>query len=158
MDAPSAAGFIVGSQLAPVIVRRFRPAYVMAGGLALAAVGFGVLTQVGGNDDWRPLVIGYFVVSLGLAPVFTLATDLIVGTAPPEQAGAASAMAETSSELGGALGIAILGSIVTAIYRGAMAAPLPAGVPARLPPRRGTHWAAPLRRLGSCPPRRARCC
>lgn len=64
-----------------------------------------------------------------LGAVFTLATDLIVGTAPPEQAGAASALAETSSELGGALGIAILGSVVTAIYRSVMAAPLPAGVP-----------------------------
>ena len=53
--APSAAGFIVGSQLAPVIVRRVRPAYVMAGGLALAAVGFAVLAQVGGqHTDWRP--------------------------------------------------------------------------------------------------------
>jgi MFS transporter, DHA2 family, multidrug resistance protein len=125
--APSGAGFIVGSQLAPVIVRRVRPAYVMAGGLVLAAVGFAVLTQVGGG--LAALVTGFVVLSLGLAPVFTLATDLIVGTAPPEQAGAASAIAETSSELGGALGIAILGSIVNAIYRSAMASAVPAGVP-----------------------------
>jgi DHA2 family multidrug resistance protein-like MFS transporter len=68
-------------------------------------------------------------VSLGLAPVFTLATDLIVGNAAPEQAGAASAIAETSSEFGGALGIAMLGSIVTAVYRSVMATALPAGVP-----------------------------
>ncbi|GLQ55464.1 hypothetical protein GCM10010862_27230 [Devosia nitrariae] len=72
---------------------------------------------------------GYVLFSLGLAPVFTLATDPIVGTAPPERAGAASAIAETSSELGGALGIAILGSIVTAIYRSAMASAVPPGVP-----------------------------
>ena len=127
--APSAAGFIVGSQLAPVIVRRVRPAYVMAGGLALAAMGFTVLAQVRGHDGLAAVVTGYVLISLGLAPVFTLATDLIVGTAPPEQAGAASAIAETSSELGGALGIAILGSVVTAIYRSVMANPLPAGVP-----------------------------
>lgn len=127
--APSGAGFIVGSQLAPVIVRRVRPAYVMAGGLVLAAIGFGVLTQVAGSNGLAALVTGYVVLSLGLAPVFTLATDLIVGTAPPEQAGAASAIAETSSELGGALGIAILGSTVNAIYRSAMASAVPAGVP-----------------------------
>ena len=84
-------------------------------------MGFAVLAQVGGPDGLAALVTGYVVLSLGLAPVFTLATDLIVGTAPPEQAGAASAVAETSSELGGALGIAILGSIVTAIYRSVMA-------------------------------------
>lgn len=127
--APSGVGFIVGSQLAPVIVRRIRPAYVMAGGLVLAAIGFAVLTQVGGPDGLAALVTGYILFSVGLAPVFTLATDLIVGTAPPERAGAASAVAETSSELGGALGIAILGSIVTAIYRSAMASAVPGNVP-----------------------------
>jgi MFS transporter, DHA2 family, multidrug resistance protein len=126
--APSAAGFILGSQLAPVIVRRIRPAYVMAGGLALTALGFGILTQVGNSYGLAALVTGYVVLSLGLAPVFTLATDLIVGTAPPEQAGAASAIAETSSALGGALGIAILGSIVTAVYRSAMAGSVPNGL------------------------------
>ena len=71
---------------------------------------------------------GYVVVSLGLAPVFTLATDLIVATAPPELAGATAAVAETSSELGGALGIAILGSIVTAVYRNQVAEAVPVGV------------------------------
>ena len=48
---------------------------------------------------------------MGIAPVFTLATDLVVRSAPPEQAGAAASLSETSSELGRALGIAILGSI-----------------------------------------------
>jgi MFS transporter, DHA2 family, multidrug resistance protein len=63
--------------------------------------------------------------------VFTLGTDLIVGAAPPERAGAAAALSETSSELGGALGIAILGSLGTALYRGAMErAGAGAGVPA----------------------------
>jgi len=127
--APSGAGFIVGSQLAPVMVRRVRPAYVMAAGLVLAAIGFAVLSQVGGPAGLSALVTGFVLLSLGLAPVFTLATDLIVGTAPPEHAGAASGIAETSSELGGALGIAILGSIVTAIYRSAMANAVPADVP-----------------------------
>ena len=61
--------------------------------------------------------------------MFTLTTDLIVGSAPPERAGAASAISETSAEFGGALGIAVLGSIGTAVYRGAMADAMPAGVP-----------------------------
>jgi DHA2 family multidrug resistance protein-like MFS transporter len=57
--------------------------------------------------------------------VVTLTTDLVLGATPPERAGAASAISETSSELGGALGIALLGSVVTAAYRGAMAGAAP---------------------------------
>jgi DHA2 family multidrug resistance protein-like MFS transporter len=75
------------------------------------------------------LVIGSIIYSLGISPVVILATDLIVGSAPVEKAGAASAISETSSELGGALGIAVLGSIGAAVYRGAMAGAVPAGVP-----------------------------
>jgi DHA2 family multidrug resistance protein-like MFS transporter len=58
-----------------------------------------------------------------------MTTDMIVGTVPPERAGIAAGMSETSTEFGGALGIAVLGSIVTAIYRGAMSDAVPAGVP-----------------------------
>jgi DHA2 family multidrug resistance protein-like MFS transporter len=126
---PSFGGFIVGAMLTPVIVRRVRPAFVISAGLALAAVGFAVLAQVGDASGLALLVTGSAIYSLGLAPVITLATDLIVGSAPAERAGAASAISETSSELGGALGIAVLGSIGTAVYRGMMADGVPVGVP-----------------------------
>jgi DHA2 family multidrug resistance protein-like MFS transporter len=126
---PSFGAFILGSMLTPPIVRRVRPAYVMSGGMALAAAGYGLLTQVDGDYALAILVTASVVFSLGEAPVFTLATDLIVGTAPPERAGAAAAISETSSELGGSLGIAILGSIGTALYRGQVADAVPAGVP-----------------------------
>jgi MFS transporter, DHA2 family, multidrug resistance protein len=69
------------------------------------------------------------VFSLGLAPVDTLATDLAVGAAPPQRAGAASAITETAAEFGGALGIAVLGVVGTAVYRGQLAHGIPAGVP-----------------------------
>src|SRR5262245_12667775 len=128
---PSAAGFIVGSNLAPRLLRRVRPAWVVGGGLGVAAVGLGVLTQVGGSADADLAVLGgaSLLVSLGLAPVFTATTDLIVSSAPPERAGAASGISETGAELGGALGIAILGSIGVAVYRAQLADTLPAGVP-----------------------------
>jgi DHA2 family multidrug resistance protein-like MFS transporter len=126
---PWAGAFIVGSSLTAVIARRFRPVSVVVAGLVLAAIGFGVLTQAGGPSGLPVLVTGSVVYSLGLAPVFTLANDMIIGNAPPERAGAASAISETSSELGGALGIAILGSIGAAVYRGAMARAVPDGVP-----------------------------
>jgi DHA2 family multidrug resistance protein-like MFS transporter len=126
---PSAGGLIAGSMLAPLIARRVRPAFVMAAGLALSAVGFGMLTQVDGASGLVVLVIGSVVLSLGVAPVGTLATDMIVGSAPPERAGAASGISETSAEFGGALGIAVLGSVGTAVYRNRVADAFPDGVP-----------------------------
>jgi DHA2 family multidrug resistance protein-like MFS transporter len=126
---PSSVGFIVGSLLTPLLVRRARPAYVMAAGMVLAAVGFGLLTQVDPAAGLAVLVAGSVAFSLGSAPMTTLATDLMVGTAPPDRAGAASGISETSSEFGGALGIAILGVIGTAVYRGQMTDAVPAAVP-----------------------------
>jgi DHA2 family multidrug resistance protein-like MFS transporter len=127
---PSALAFIAGSMLTPAIVGRFPPAHVVAGGMAVSAAGFFLLSLV---DDVAPplamLVAGSVVFSLGLTPVVTLTTDIVLSAAPPERAGAASALSETSSEFGGALGIAVMGSIVTAIYRGKFDDTLPAGVP-----------------------------
>jgi DHA2 family multidrug resistance protein-like MFS transporter len=125
---PFAIAFIVGSTVTPMIARRFRPADVMAVGLLLAALGFAILAQVGRTSGPGMLVAGFVVYSLGLAPVFTLANDIIIGQAPPERAGAAAGISETSSELGGALGIAVLGSIGTVVYRRLLADGLP-GVP-----------------------------
>ncbi|MGH2649995.1 MAG: MFS transporter, partial [Actinomycetota bacterium] len=127
---PWALAFVVGSQLTPRLVQRIRPAYLMAVGLALAAAGFAAFTQVDETSGFPVFLVGSVVFSLGLAPVFTLAIDLIVGVAPPERAGAASAIAETGAEFGGAIGIAVFGSIGIAIYRGVMAGGIPAGVPA----------------------------
>ena len=130
-SAPSGIAFILSSNLTPVIARRISRARVIAGGLAVTAVAFVVMAQVdGGSRDLGLVVAAYVLMSLGLATVFTLTTDFIVGAAPPERAGLAAGMAETSSEFGGALGIAILGSVVTAIYRPLVAATLPSGLPA----------------------------
>jgi MFS transporter, DHA2 family, multidrug resistance protein len=87
--------------LPPLVVRRVSPAAASAGGLAVAAVGFGLLTQVDDTSGLTILVIGSVVLSLGIAAVVPLTTDLIVGSAPPEKAGAASGISETGTELGG---------------------------------------------------------
>ena len=129
---PASAGFVLGSMLTPVLARRARPAFVMAAGLALAAVGLGLFTQLHGGAGLGILVTGSVVFSLALAPVDTLAADLVVGAAPPERAGAASALSETGAEFGGALGIAILGVIGTRIYRGQLTGALLAGLPPRI--------------------------
>jgi len=121
---PSAFGFIAGAMLAPPLLGGVRPATVVGSGLALAATGFAVIAQAGGIE-W--VVAGSVLFSLGLAPVAGLSTELVVGAAPPERAGAASGISETSAELGGALGIAVLGSIGAAVYRSQIA--IPRGVP-----------------------------
>ena len=104
----------------------------MGAGMAVAAVGTAMLLglSVDGDGGLVLIVVASIIISLGLAPVITLATELIVGSAPPEQAGAATGISETSGELGGALGIAILGSIGTAVYRAEVADALPPGIPA----------------------------
>src|SRR5215218_6125927 len=126
---PSAAGFIVGSMLAPAIARAVRPASLVAGGLVVAAVGLAMLTRVGADSGLAALVAGSVILALGAAQVVTLSTDLIVGAAPPERAGTASGISETGTELGGALGIAILGSLGTAVYRSEVSDAVPGGVP-----------------------------
>jgi DHA2 family multidrug resistance protein-like MFS transporter len=129
-SVPSALAFVVGSNAAPRLIRRLRPAVVMASGLVLAAIGLALLTQVSASGSLGLVIAASVVISLGLSPVFGLTTELIVGSAPPERAGAASGMSETFFELGGALGISILGSIGATIYRGEIADALPAGLSA----------------------------
>ena len=127
-SVPGALGFMTGSLLAPQLLRWVEPARVITGGLALACLGFALLTQVGGDSALAVLVTGSVIFSLGLSPVATLITS----AAPPARAGSAASISETSFELGGALGIALLGSLVSALYRSAMLeSPLP-GVPADL--------------------------
>jgi DHA2 family multidrug resistance protein-like MFS transporter len=126
---PSAIGFILGSNVAPRIARRFSPPNIIGPCLSLAAVGLLVLTQVGGTNGLVMVVVASVLISLGLAPVFGLTTELIVGSAPPEKAGAASGISETAAELGGALGIAIFGSIGIALYRAGITEALPRDIP-----------------------------
>jgi DHA2 family multidrug resistance protein-like MFS transporter len=126
--APSGLAFVVGSMTTPFLLRVMRPAYAMTAGLMVSASGFLLLASSGGQ--LAPLVTGFVVLSIGLSPVVTLTTDIIISSVPPEKAGAASGVAETSTELGGALGIALLGSLSTAIYRHDMSEAALAGVPA----------------------------
>ena len=128
-SAPSGLAFVVGAMLTPRLVNHVRPTRLIAIGFLIAALGFGLLTQTGTARDLAVVVTAYAVFSLGLAPVFTLASDLVVSTVPPERAGAAAGMSEMSAELGGALGIALLGSVVTVIYRGTVTGALAGTLP-----------------------------
>jgi DHA2 family multidrug resistance protein-like MFS transporter len=126
---PWAVSQIVGSLLAPVFARRSGSTAIIVLSFGVAAMGFAILTQIGGRDDLWVLVAGSVLYAFAIIQVITLATDLIVGAAPPERAGMASGLSETSSELGGALGIALIGSAAVALYRNALSNTLPSGVP-----------------------------
>ncbi len=118
--------FTVGSLLAPRLARHWGARRVMVRGLLVAAVGFGITALVVPPHGLWILIAGMLAMSIGLAPVFTVGNELIITTAPPERAGAASALAETSAELSGALGIALLGSAGMALYRFWLEPALPA--------------------------------
>jgi DHA2 family multidrug resistance protein-like MFS transporter len=126
---PAGCAFLLAGMLTPLLVRRFRPGFVMAAGLALATVAFGALTQVDESSPTALVVSAFAVFSLGVTPVFALATDMIVGAVPRERAGVASGISETGAEFGGALGIAVFGSIGVAVYRSRLADGLLAAVP-----------------------------
>jgi MFS transporter, DHA2 family, multidrug resistance protein len=128
-SVPSAIAFTAASMLTPALAERMRPAYLMAGGMVLSAAGFIMLALA---ESLIGVVAASIVFSVGFTPVISLTTGLIVGAAPPERAGAASALSETAAELGGALGIAVLGSIGAAIYRSWMAHSVPNSLPPEL--------------------------
>ncbi|GIF21878.1 DHA2 family multidrug resistance protein-like MFS transporter [Actinoplanes tereljensis] len=111
---PSVLAYLAASFLGPALARWVPAGYVIAAGLGAIAVGLGIMA-VGGL---AAVVTGAVVFSVGLAPAYILTTDLVVSTAPPARAGMAAALAETGCELGGALGIALLGSLMVAVYRG----------------------------------------
>ncbi|MEU7864351.1 MFS transporter [Nonomuraea sp. NPDC049141] len=126
---PGAALLVVVSTLSPVLVRRIRPGHLIAAGLAVQVIGYLMLTQVGATGGLPLLVAGFIVLYPAVAPSMALTTNLVVGSVPPQKAGAASGLATTCSDLGISLGIAILGSIAAAIYRGQVSAELPGGLP-----------------------------
>jgi DHA2 family multidrug resistance protein-like MFS transporter len=119
---PSVLAYLAGTALGPAAVSRFPPVRIIAAGLLVAATGCAILALVGaGSLDSRTVIVaGGIVFAAGLAPVYTLSTDLIVTNTRPERAGVAGAVGETGAELGGALGIALLGSLGVAVYRTAM--------------------------------------
>jgi DHA2 family multidrug resistance protein-like MFS transporter len=126
---PWALAFVATSMSTPRLVQRVRPGFLMSAGLVVAAAGLGAFTLFDETTGLVPFVVATILFAAGLSPMFVLTNDLIIGSAPPERAGAASGISETSAEFGGALGIAVFGSIGIAVYRRAMAMVVPPEVP-----------------------------
>lgn len=129
---PATIAGIAGTLVAPALVKRVKALYSMPAGLLLSAVGIFALSFVSSTSGIALIVAAYVVMSFGINIAITLTTDMILTASPPERAGAASAISETSAELGLALGIAILGSVSTAYYRRTLDGTLPAGLPAEV--------------------------
>ena len=129
-SVPGAAAFVVGSQLTPPLAARVRPPVAMLGGIVVAIAGVAMLTQVGAAAGPGLVVAGV------VDPLARPRAAVHPGRRPRRRQRSARArrrrvgISETSSELGGALGLAILGTIGTAVYRSDAGDAIPADVPA----------------------------
>jgi MFS transporter, DHA2 family, multidrug resistance protein len=129
-STPAGVGFVVGSLLTSPALRLMRPAYALGLGLTLGAGGLVVMAWATDLHALSLIVLGNTLFAVGMAPVTAINSNLVVSAAPQEQSGAASALSETAVEFGGALGIALLGSLATFLYRSGISGTLPTGTPA----------------------------
>ncbi|WP_410658541.1 MFS transporter [Amycolatopsis sp. lyj-112] len=124
---PGMGAAIIGGVCTPLLIKAFGRAVTIATGCGLSAVGFALYSGIGVTIVYTDLLAAMIVFGFGLALILAVATDTVLGVVPKARAGAASAISETATELGGALGIAILGSVLGALYRNDLV--VPAGVP-----------------------------
>lgn len=122
---PAVGGSVAGVATAAIGARFIRPAILMASGLAVSACGFFWVSTIEPSSHIGTLIAAYSLLTVGVGMTATLATSLVLTTAPAEKAGAASAISETSAEFGGALGIATLGTLAAAVYRDHMEGRVP---------------------------------
>jgi MFS transporter, DHA2 family, multidrug resistance protein len=120
---PGAIAFTLVSFMNARLAARFSSLQIFVGGLLLSAFGFAMLLF---SSGLYTVVVAMTVASVGFTPLIALTTAYVVGAVPPEKAGVASALTETAGELGGALGIALLGSLATLLYRNRMTGIVPA--------------------------------
>ncbi|MBD8704682.1 MULTISPECIES: MFS transporter [Frigoribacterium] len=125
---PGLAVMIVAGLIVVPIVRRVTPRVIVAAGLASAAIGYATVWLSGAEAPVVLFVVAFALVGLGVGAAETISNDQIIAAVPPARAGAASAVSETAYEVGAVLGTAVLGSMLTAIYRGSLV--IPDGVPA----------------------------
>ncbi|MGW6269819.1 MFS transporter [Streptomyces sp. NPDC055060] len=108
-----------------LVQRGMNRAYVVSTGFAVSACGFGLLTLAGTDAMWTVLAAAGLI-ACGAVIIGSQLTDLALGSAPAQKAGSASSLLETGQEFGGALGMALLGSVGNAVYRAEMPDAAPA--------------------------------
>jgi EmrB/QacA subfamily drug resistance transporter len=113
---PVAVGLIAGSRLAVAAAERWGSKAAVAGGLVIVAAGLEILAQADVDSGYRPVATALAVLGLGIGLAMTPATEAIMGALPKEKAGAGSAMNDVLRELGGTLGVAVLGTLLASKY------------------------------------------
>ncbi len=115
-ELPAAVSATLFGLLAGVATCYVSQRAVLSIGLALVGFAMASLTLIGTSTAYSYLAVALFVLGVGLGLAFAVASDVILAGVPPERAGAAAAMSETGYELGMALGIATIGSVVAGVY------------------------------------------
>lgn len=115
---PGTSASIVTSLLAAWLVRRWQPRLVLSAGLAVSAIGAAAMVFLQADAGVVLFMLAFVLVGFGVGIGLTLTSDIVVSSVPADRAGAASAVSESAYELGIALGVAILGSVVMSIFRG----------------------------------------
>ncbi|MBW4721862.1 MFS transporter [Saccharothrix obliqua] len=127
---PPSVAMVIGLFLAPPLAAKLRPGGVIALGLGISTVGYVILSQVEAAGGLALVVTGFGVLLFGMGLPSSLGTALVMGAAPPDRTGAASSLQQTGNEFGIAIGIATLGSLGMAVYRGQLSENMPSSVPA----------------------------
>jgi MFS transporter, DHA2 family, multidrug resistance protein len=120
---PGLAAMIAAGLGVVPIAKRVAPRLVVPVALAFSVGGYALVALALGPDTLPLLIVAFALVGIGIGAAETVSNELILTSAPPEKAGAASAVSETAYELGAVLGTAVLGGILTALYRGGIQIP-----------------------------------
>jgi EmrB/QacA subfamily drug resistance transporter len=113
---PLALAMVPTSRLAPPLTARYSTRTVCAGGLALVAAGLTIIAQAGTHTPYGLMAAGLVVLGIGMGAAMTPATSAITEALPRAQQGVGSALNDLSREVGGATGIAVIGSVLTSTY------------------------------------------
>ena len=119
--APIALVMFIAAPASSTIVRWFGSKKVIASGLVIAAFGLVVFSRLQEQSGYGSLLVAILILGLGMSLTMAPATESIMGSLPREKAGVGSAVNDTTRQVGGALGVAILGSLLSSAYSSRMA-------------------------------------
>jgi DHA2 family multidrug resistance protein-like MFS transporter len=122
-------GVAAVAPVAATFASRVGRSAVMPAGFVVGAIGYAVLAGLRPGSPLVVVLVGAGLLAMGLVAVMSVVTEAVIGGVAPDRAGTASAISESTSELGGALGVAVMGSIGAAMFRRSMDAGLPVGLP-----------------------------
>lgn len=130
---PFAIAMVVAAVSSPKVVQRIGTKLVVAAGLALMAGGFAIASTNDASTSYSVIASAMVLMGFGLGSAAAPATESILASLPREKAGVGSAVNDTTREVGGTLGVAVLGSIMASVYGGRIlnalsGTPLPAGL------------------------------